>query len=451
MTASISGLVSGLNTSSIISQMMQIEAQPRTALKNRVSTDQTQLKALQDLNSSVLALYNSATNLTKPSSWQGYTATSSSQYVAATTTSTAAPGTLSFTVNSLATAQSDTFANSANLTDPASGASTTVQLTIGGNTVNIDTGDGSLQGLVNGINTANAGVHASTTKLTDGTYRLTVSADQTGTASAFTLTDSSGAPLLGGATVTAGQDASITAGADTLTSSSNVFTGVFSGVDVTLGAGTQVGDNVTISVAQDSAKVGDQIQSLVDQVNKVLSQIDKDTAYDSTNKSQGVLGGETSLETLRSAIVDSVFPGGTSSMADYGVQVDRYGKLTFDRSKFDAAYAAGPAATQAAFTDGTGNGFTYRLAAAADLGSNAGSGVITTAISGRNSSIKDLQTQIDSWDTRLALKQQMLEQQFNNLETVMGQMKSQSDWLTSQLSSLPTSSSLSSSTSTSGS
>jgi flagellar hook-associated protein 2 len=445
MTASISGLVSGLDTTSIISQLMQIEAQPQTILKSRQSTEQSELKALQDLNSAVLGLYNSATGLAKTSSWQGYTATSSNQYVTATTTSTAAPGTLSFTVDSLARAQSTTFTNSANLADYVSGASTTVQLTLGGNTVSIDTGDGSLQGLVNGINTANAGVHASTVKLNDGTYRLTVSADQTGTASAFTLTDSAGAALLGGSTTTAAQDASITAGPDTLTSSTNSFTGVFSGVDITLGAGTAAGDTVTVAVAQDASRVGDQIQSLVDQVNKVLDRIDKDTAYDSTSKTQGILGGETSLISLRSALVDSVFPGGTSSMSQYGLQVDRYGKLTFDRTAFDSAYAADPTATRTAFTDGAGNGFVARLAAAADLGSNASTGLLTTAITSRSSGIKDLQDQIDSWDIRLALKKQNLQTQFTNLETAMSQMQSQSQWLSSQLAGLatPTSSSTS--------
>ena len=437
-TQVISGLASGLDTSSIINQLMQLEAQPQTVLKTRMSTEQSELKALQSLNSKFLSLYNSAKDLTATSAWSACSATSSSDNVTATTTSTASPGSVSFTVNATARAHNLTFNNTAALTDVVTTGSTQVHLDfLDGNTLDVETGDGTLGGLVNAINSADAGVHASTVQLNDGTYRLSVTSTTTGAASDFTLTNLDGSAILGDATVTAGQDASITVGPDTITSATNSFTGVFSGVDVTLANTATAGENVTVTVAQDTSSLGDKIQSLVDSVNSLLDDIDKDTAYDSNTKTQGVLGGESSLDRLRSELVNSVFPGGTSSMADYGLQVDRYGKLSFDKDKFDTAYAADPAATTAAFTDGAGNGFTYRLEAAADLGSNADSGILTNAISSRNTGISGLQDQIDNWDVRLALKRSSLEKQFTALETAMSQMQSQSQWLAGQIAGLP--------------
>ena len=54
--ASIGGLVSGLDTATIISQLMQLEAQPRTQLQSRVSSNQRELSALQTFNSKLAAI-----------------------------------------------------------------------------------------------------------------------------------------------------------------------------------------------------------------------------------------------------------------------------------------------------------------------------------------------------------------------------------------------------------
>ena len=108
-----------------------------------------------------------------------------------------------------------------------------MKLTVGSTTTTLTT-DGTLAGLAAALNASGTGVQASTVKLDDGTYRLSVQATATGAAAAFTLTDSTGADLLGGATVTQGVDASVTIGADTIHSASNTFTGVVPGLDFTI-------------------------------------------------------------------------------------------------------------------------------------------------------------------------------------------------------------------------
>ncbi len=49
-TASISGLSSGLDTASIISQLMQAEAAPQTRIKSALTGEQSRVKTLQELN-----------------------------------------------------------------------------------------------------------------------------------------------------------------------------------------------------------------------------------------------------------------------------------------------------------------------------------------------------------------------------------------------------------------
>jgi flagellar hook-associated protein 2 len=84
-SASISGLVSGLDTATIINQLMQLEAAPQTRLKSRVSTEQTQLTALQSLNTKTAALATKAAALAGTAPWSAAAATSSNSSIAVTT------------------------------------------------------------------------------------------------------------------------------------------------------------------------------------------------------------------------------------------------------------------------------------------------------------------------------------------------------------------------------
>ena len=67
--ASISGLGSGLDTSSIIRQLMQLEALPQTKLKTKLSTEQSALQTIQDLNAKVAALTTAVADLGKAGTW----------------------------------------------------------------------------------------------------------------------------------------------------------------------------------------------------------------------------------------------------------------------------------------------------------------------------------------------------------------------------------------------
>ena len=103
---SVGGLISGLDTNSIITQLMQIEAEPQTALKTTLTNTQSAITSYQDLNTKFQALLTAAQNLTNPSTWGARTATSSDSSVAASATASALTGSVTFTVNQLATAQS---------------------------------------------------------------------------------------------------------------------------------------------------------------------------------------------------------------------------------------------------------------------------------------------------------------------------------------------------------
>jgi flagellar hook-associated protein 2 len=436
-TTSVSGLVSGLDTSSLISQLMSVESQTQTRIKTQLATSQINVKSLQDLNSKLASLATSATDLAKVTAWNPVSVTSSSDYVSATAGTSAVAGSLQVTVGQTAAAHQLSFTNTAALTATVTTGSNLVRLDrLDGSTVDLDTGDGSLQGLLTALNASGTGVKASTVRLDDGTYRLQVTSTVTGASSDFTLKNLDGSDLLGGATVSAGRDAEITIGSDTLHSSTNTFTNIANGLSITLKTGVTAGTVATLDVAQDTSKMTSTVKSIVDSINDALTKIDSLTAYNSTTKTSGPLAGDSAVREVRNALLDTVYPTDGTSMASLGIQLDRYGKLTFDADAFETAYEDDPAGVAAKFTSGTVAGFAARVQAVAKGASDSVNGTITTSINGRNTEITRMQDSITDWDARLALRQESLQRQFTALETALSQMNSQSNWLSGQLKSM---------------
>lgn len=440
--ASISGLASGLDTATIINQLMEIESNSQTLLKDRVGSETTSLSSLRTVNSKVAAIIAKAVALSDSANWFALKASSSSDQVTVKAGSTASPSSLTLTVNQTATSHRLSFTNPAALTDrvTASG-STLVHLdTLDGKTVDIDTGDGTLNGLVNAINGSDAGIAASIVKIADNSYRLNVTSTSTGVLSDFTLTNLDGSALLGGASITAGQDAQITVGTDPITSSSNTFTDLMPGVDVTIAATAVAGTKADINVSHDPSSTTNSVKALVDAANSALSDITSLTAYNSSTSSAGLLAGDSTLRDLRNQILSAVTAGvGGQSLATVGIQLDKTGTLVFDSAKFTDAYLADPVGVAAKFTGA--DGFAGRMNTIAEGASDPDVGSISTTIKSKNTTIDRLNDDIANWDIRLELRRTTLTRQFTALETAMNQMQSQSSWLAGLVAGLPQTSS----------
>ena len=448
---SIGGLASGMDTATIISQLMQLEAIPQSRLKTQITTHQTAVTKLQELNTKLAALATKAADLAKSAGWSPIAATSSYDKVTISTTSGAAPGSLSFSVVAAAKVHTLSFTNSAQLTDKVVTSGTgNVKLDMLDGTVHtINTGSGTLQELVDSVNNANLGVRASTLKLDDGSYRLRMESTTTGRASDFTLTQNNNTKVLGGpnaAVGVIGADAQIKIGADTISSPTNTFTNVLPAVNITLGVDAVAGTNVTVNLATDAKAMTETVKGLVASLNAILTDIDTLTATRSgtgtTAVKAGPLAGDSRLRSLRDQLVNTLYSAAGEGLSTVGVQLDRTGKFVFDEAKFKTAYQADPVGTASKFVAATTNtGFADRLAIATKRASHATDGTVSMAITGRKSMIDQLEDSVAAWDNRLELRRTTLTRQFTALETALGRMNSQSSWLAGQIASLPTMSS----------
>ncbi len=447
-TSSISGLASGLDTAGIIDQLMQLEAVPQTKLKDQQTSENNVIKALRALNTDTALLASNAAKLAKPETWQTLRGTTTNGAVTATVTSAASPTSFTLTVDQLAASHQLGFTTAANLTDVVAGSS--VRITgSDGVAHDVSTGGGTLKEVVAAINSSSTdtGVKATAVKVGDNSYRLLVEATTTGAASAFTMTNGDGNTLLGGAAVRTGTDAKISMGLGiSATSSTNTFADLTPGVSVTLGSGATLGSTATVTVAQDSSSISSSVSALVTQLNTLLTNIDTQTAVKTSTSPAGVLVGDPSARSLRSALFETVFGQDNTSLATYGIQTDRYGKLVFDADKFQKAYAADPAGTAARFTtDSTTtdpaartDGWAARVATVTKAATDTYSGTLTSAINGHTTTVDRLTKSIADWDDRLELRRSALQTQYTALETALSNLQSQSSWLAGQISSLPT-------------
>lgn len=454
----IDGMISGLDTTTLINQLMQAEAIPQALLKNKQTSTTTFVTALQSLNTKVASLADAATTATKPTSWQAYKATASASSVTATTTSTALPSELSFTVKSLAS-------NQVSILDfpGASGAFTGTPPTF---TISSGTGDvtartnvtvtaasGSVEDVVKAINdTTAAGVKAVAVKV-DGTYRIQLTGSGTGEAKAFEVFAGAAGSLTDASTsvpkddLRAASDAAVLlwagTGAETeVTSTSNTFSNVLDGVSFTVSALPKTDDPpVTLTVARDDAAVKKLASGLVGALGVVFSEISSRTTTTTktgddgrTVVTGGLFSGDSAVRALSQQLQTAAsYPVDGTSPSEVGIVIGRDGTFTFDDAKFTAALAADPAKVQKVVA-----GLAERVADVAKKTSDKTDGSLTRKVESQQGMVKDLGDQIASWDLRLASRRAGLQKTYAALEVSLSGLKSQSSWLAGQLASLPT-------------
>ncbi|WP_146364171.1 flagellar filament capping protein FliD [Arthrobacter yangruifuii] len=440
--AGIDGITTGTDTTAMIAQLMQVEARPQMMLKQKVSSSQTFVSALQNLNTKIASLAESAGKVAKPAETDLYTAVSSSDKVTVATKPGAAAGALDIRVDRLATAQ---VSLSGALAAWPNGDA--LSITRDGTVTELDTAGKSLDEVISTVNKANLGVTA--VKIAAGSidgvaqYRLQFSATATGSENAFSISHN-GTDL---GSIRPAQDAQVTlwagvAGAETLiTSATNTFADLLPGVDVTVKEASAA--PVTVSVNRDEKAVTDVAAKFVAGLADVFSYMNRNsavsvsTADGTTKASGGQFTGDSGVRALKDSIMRAATsPVDGRSPSEIGIVLTKDGTVEFNAEKFAAALKADPEKTQAALQT-----IASRVETASKEASDKYDGTITRRIQGQESEVKSLNTQIADWDRRLTSRQATLERTWNTLEVTLGKLNNQMDWLTSQLDSLSASSS----------
>ncbi len=378
-TISSPGIGSGLDVKSIVAQLVALEKQPLTKLKLQAATVETRVSAFGLVKSLISTLSDAATKLNSLTTYNAVTATSSnSKAVAASAIGGTAANSFSVKVDSLAKAQAT--ASAALL--PVGGAlgAGTLRLELGqwtlvpssftpkagGTPVDIVvTASDTVTDVASKINGANAGVSATVLNDASG-QRLLLRSTSTGEAAGYQLSipsdaDGNSADALGlsrlvaGSTIQYGEDAQIQINDIPVSSASNKFTDVVSGV--TLTASEVSATAIEIVVAPDQSVVKTAIDAFVAAYNAVNRTLNEQTKYDPATQATGLLQGDATAIGLQNALrgmLQSTSSGSAyQRLADIGIIQLLGGDLSVDSTKLGTALANGDEVKKLFRTDNT--------------------------------------------------------------------------------------------------
>ncbi|MGC9127218.1 MAG: flagellar filament capping protein FliD [Acidithiobacillus sp.] len=328
MSASLSGLVSGIDVQSLISNLSAAYQQPITLLQNQEQSYQTSLSAWGTLQSSLSSLQSALGALQNLGASNNRSVNLSNPAVAtASVTNGAQLGSYSLSNIVLAQSQSVYSPSFASASNTAVGTGT-LQIQIGSGAVSnivINNGNDTLNGIASAINQANLGLSAAV--INDGSgYRLTLTGTETGANNAFTVAVSGASGSLaelsyssgvsGGMTLSqAAQNASLSINGLAVTSSSNTVSGAIPGVTLNL----QTSGSTTLQVAASNSAFVSAVQSFTSAFNKTMATINQLTSYNAQTGSGGPLLGSAAVQGLRTQLLNLISgPGlGVSSGSAY--------------------------------------------------------------------------------------------------------------------------------------
>ena len=465
------GQYSGI-TSDDIDKLLAADAVGKTLLQNQV-TDYTAKKTawgdvttrLNNFLTKVNALQDVATYHTK-------TATSSDSNTATITGSTdASEGTYDLVVKQLATATKVT-GSRVDVKNSKTALQATGTLTLtsslkdtSGNVKTFDydiSADDTLVSIAAKINKGSTDSNISANVVDN---RLVLTNKTFGNQTISASGSASDALGLSKATTTTGQQAIFQLDGLEITRDSNTVTDVLDGTTITLkGASASSKDSTTgetsythttLSLANDNSKTVSAVNDLVSQYNSMMSLISDDLSVGDPSKSNntvGALSGDNDLislqESLRSMITQSFVSGSSLNANQVGIsQVDKDGTIGLDTDKLKKALTDNPDAVKDFFYQGTKDaagvasnekGYSVGLRNLANkylTDSVTSKGIIPTKTATFDSTIKDLNGQIDDFDTMLAMKKEQYVSMFTNLDTYMMNAQSQLSYFKSQMSS----------------
>jgi flagellar hook-associated protein 2 len=364
----IGGLVSGLDTQSIISQLMALEQKPITLLQNQVATEQSKAEAVSAIKTQVAGVQSALSALLRPSTVNAKTATTDTpstlpQVVSATANADAVNGSFQVTVTQLATAtramsggalggavsRTATLGTAGfRITPITDNSGTPATFSINGKTISVDStttlDDGTANSVIGKINAAGAGVTASLIADPDGraNNRLQLVSDPGKTIQLGALGDTSNMLRvlnIGDAVVQGYTAANVTSGAANAGALNSSIT--INGVTTTINQG-----DAGFSAADNAAFIADAINNTANSTVQATANGDGTIALQ-----QKTLGSQAAIDVTAAGGETGFGIAHTQNGTDRVVSTTNLGTLDLGKPLADSRLA-----TPIAGLDGSGNG-----------------------------------------------------------------------------------------------
>lgn len=426
----------------VLNAIMQQESRPLQALQERERNIKATDSTLAQLVTKLDALRTAAQGLSKPSSFVAYEATVSDEAaLTASVGASAVPGHYEIKVNALARAQvtaSDTTVPDTGETIVADGGT----LTIDGVGIEI-AGPVTLRQLADRINTTpDLDVTASIVETAPGAFRLVLTSDSTGAASAFTVQNALTSSTLSfnAPNAVEASDASVLINNIPVTSTTNTLSSGVPGATITLKQ-EDAAKTVVVTVGRDDEDLIERVDEFVTAYNDIVKFADDQSAA-AIKGTSGNLGRDSLLRglrnTLRTALGAAYGEGEFKKLAEIGLGFNRTGQIVFDKAKFKDVLQNDPNAIQTFFADPTTGVFSRVDELIAEY-TSAG-GFVQNARTRLSDELSRLGRRMDDMSARLAVRRAALQREFIAADEAMSRLNSQSGSLSNLVKSLTTNS-----------
>jgi flagellar hook-associated protein 2 len=428
----------GIDVASAVSSAVTAARAPETAWQNQEYSVQSQISALQQIQSEASNLDNDMQALNSiTGALSARTVTSSnSNIVTASAASGSSSGNHVVVVNSLATTASWTSGTFASGSTALPAGSFTI--TNGSGTSATITTDGTmtLSDVANQINGDNLGITASV--ITDATgARLAIVANSSGSAANFNISGASSG--FGFSQAVTGNNASLTVDGIQIASATNTVTGALPGVTLNL-LSANPGVQVSLAVAPDTSQAATAINNFVSDYNTLIKDLSSQFTFNGS--SEGVLATDSTVRNLQSEMLGALGytyspTSGTTSipnLSSMGISVNNDGTLTVDSAALQSALQNNFGDVQNFFQGTALNGFANSMDQQLTSFISPANGAFTVDLQSMNSQVSDLQNSINDFETNYItpLKAQ-LQSEYSQAEILLQQLPTQMKQIQAEL------------------
>jgi len=252
--------------------------------------------------------------------------------------------------------------------------------------------------------------------------------------------------------ISAPTDAQITIdGTITVTNSTNTFKDVIDGVTITANkahaTGIDADDPSKISLKEDNSNVATGLGTFITSYNALID-LSKQLGKSGNNsdgefESAGVLAGDSMLRGVMSKIKNQfnkafdIGNGETLNLSDLGIRTERSGKLSLDDDTLKDLLESNPGKVQNFFLgEDEKSGFVKDIKDFIGNYSDKG-GLIEKRVSGKNSQIKKLDSDLEAFNVKMTSLESRLFAQYNAMDLLVSQLNNTGSYITQQLANMP--------------
>lgn len=452
--STVSGIGSNIDTQAIVESLVNAQKAPKQAqINTQTLKTTTTLSSIGKVQAALDAFRGALQTMTDSNTFSGLSVKSTDEKVATVKAGTgAANGTFSLVVESLATASkvsTQVYADGAGSVVNSTGSATTLSITQSGKKYDLSVTAGmTLQQVRDNINSQFGTSGLSANVLTDANgSRLVVTSTTMGEGSDITLGGNSGIDT-GYTQITAPTNAKYTLDGIAMSSKSNDISDAVSGLSITLTGVSSV--NATsgerspmfLSLTTSASTLKSGVQGFIDTYNALMTTINTETKVTTGTDGNPVAGALTGDATMR-AMVASVRnelsqlsgQGTFKSLAQFGVTTSQDGGLlSLDDKKWSTAAATNIADLSSIFNGN--DGLLARMKNATESFAKATTGTLAERTKTLTENLTKLTNEQTKLDERMTALQKTLQDKYNAMDTLVAQLRAQSDSVMTTLNAL---------------